>query len=54
MKDHLPFIDRYMSSTALKLAFLAAVVVVFISGCAKIWNAGDLAVWRKDQAVEQG
>ena len=28
--------------------------LLMTSGCSSIWNAGDLAVWVKDQAEEQG
>lgn len=28
--------------------------MLFLSGCPNIWNAGDLAVWVKDRAAEQG
>lgn len=46
--------DRYFSSIKLKLATLAVISALFMFGCVNIWNAGDLAVWVKDRAVEQG
>ncbi len=45
---------RYTGLTAMKIATLTILVVVFMYGCPKIWNASDLAVWVKDRAVEQG
>ena len=54
MKDSFTFLDQYSCLTKAKIATLATVVMVFMSGCANIWNAGDLAVWVKDRAVEQG
>jgi hypothetical protein len=36
---------------------LLCIVLIAFAGCStrsKIWNAGDLAQWVKDQAVEQG
>jgi hypothetical protein len=33
---------------------LTATAALLLSGCASIWNAGDLAVWVKDQAVKEG
>ena len=43
------------SARALSTAPLVAIgVVLVLSGCASIWNAGDLAVWVKDRAVAQG
>lgn len=29
-------------------------VAFWLIGCTNIWNAGDLALWVKDRAVEQG
>ncbi len=34
------------------VGLLAAMLTV--SGCAQIWNAGDLIEWVKDQAVKEG
>mgnify|MGYP001546943240 FL=1 len=31
-----------------------ATVALLVSACASIWNAGDLADWVRDRAVEQG
>jgi hypothetical protein len=33
---------------------LAATAALLLSGCASIWNASDLAVWVRDQAVKEG
>lgn len=30
------------------------ILILLVSGCSDIWNAGDLAVWVQDRAVEQG
>lgn len=40
----------------IELSVLAAVLVAFLAGgCSNdIWNAGDLAEWVRDRAVEQG
>ena len=27
---------------------------LFLTACSGVWNAGDLAVWVRDRAVEQG
>jgi len=32
----------------------APAVLLCVFGCAGIWNAGDLAVWVRGQAVEEG
>ena len=31
-----------------------AALGLLLSGCADIWNASDLALWVRDQAVDQG
>ena len=54
MKDLYKFFGRHSFLTAVKRATLAGADLVFMSGCANIWNAGDLAVWVKDRAVKQG
>jgi hypothetical protein len=43
-------------SVAKGLAAAALAAPVLLAGCtgADIWNAGDLAVWVRDRAVEQG
>jgi hypothetical protein len=41
------------TSTLIRLACLAGATLA-VSGCAQIWNAGDLIEWVKDQAVKQG
>ena len=33
---------------------MAIGLVLLLSGCTSIWNAGDLAVWVKDRAAEDG
>ena len=35
-------------------AAAAFLLVIATAGCPRIWNAGDLAVWVEDQAVDQG
>ena len=52
--NHRERVYRYFGFIALKLAFLATAVALFLSGCSTIWNASDLAVWVRDRAVEQG
>lgn len=40
---------------ALKRLLLSSAVVMIIGGCGGgIWNAGDLALWVRDRAVEEG
>ena len=38
----------------LRRASMVAIVALLVPGCTSIWNAGDLANWVRDQAVEQG
>jgi hypothetical protein len=45
---------RYTNPTALAGKFLYIGVALVMFGCSNIWNAGDLAAWVTDQAVEQG
>lgn len=52
--DHRKRARRCMIFAGGKPAVLVAAVVIFISGCATIWNASDLAVWVRNRAVEQG
>lgn len=33
---------------------LGIAVILLLSGCSGIWNAGDLVEWVKDRAVDQG
>ena len=33
---------------------MATGLILLLSGCASIWNEGDVAVWVKDRAVAQG
>lgn len=54
MNDRARIAKRYMCFTAMKLTTLTTVLAVSLYGCSNIWNAGDLAVWVKDRAVEQG
>ena len=37
------------------LSFILMIIgALTLAGCSNIWNAGDLAVWVKDRATEQG
>ena len=45
---------EYIARASSRSATMATSLVLVLSGCASIWNAGDLAVWVKDRAVAQG
>lgn len=45
---------QYRLRGALRGKPLSLAGALVLLGCASIWNAGDLAVWVKDRAVEQG
>ncbi len=36
------------------LVVQATAFALLLSGCARIWNASDLAAWVQDRAVDQG
>ena len=38
----------------IRLALPVTAFGLLLSGCAGIWNASDLVVWVRDQAVDQG
>jgi len=42
------------ASRRASLSAAVALPVWMLSACSDIWNAGDLAVWVQDRAVEQG
>lgn len=46
---HTVFVPR-----AAGLILPATVFCLVLSGCSSIWNAGDLAVWVRDQATDRG
>ena len=39
---------------SIELILQATAFGLLLSGCNNIWNAGDLAVWVQDRAVDQG
>lgn len=46
--------DHHTRAEVLRLSFASLVFALAIAGCTSIWNAGDLAVWVREQAVEEG
>ena len=48
-------LNRLVGLATFKPALLSIAAALWVSGgCGGIWNAGDLALWVRDRAVEEG
>lgn len=54
MKRDATHMDLRRGRRKSKIVLWAAAAALLSTGCTSIWNAGDLAVWVKDQAVKEG